>query len=289
MFKNKQFLGCNYSLVSITLATLLLTTLFTQMLIMPKTTFAAACDPNRCYEGRITNQLNFGSTAKIITPNVGWINSGSDVLLSWILINSQTPWWLGPQAFIQSGPFQGVNFPWINCGGINPKVFWEYIDFSGPGPNHPYDNGCVDYYPASGTSHIYGQEYDTANGGYWCFVYDGICYKSAPAATGNPIFPGIRPTGFTSTQQVAAYGETNDTRIQMGGFGWLGRVSLSRIEYKPNSNGAFSAFTLPPIGPGVYGTCNIVGGTSCEYQHHSDGNAADGNRWFVEVWTNRLY
>lgn len=273
--------GWNWSFVSIIFSTLLLSGLIAGELAQPEAVFAEACGGGPCFQGRITYQPNYGSAARISTPDPAprSVNAGSDGLLSFMFINSQTPLGQGTQMFIQTGWFYAVNYFGNNCGG-GPRLFWEFIDFNTVPAS--YQNGCTNTYPGAGSTHSYGQQYD-ANTAYWCHLYDGNCFKSEPAFLGDG---STRSVGTNRGTQVAAYGETTDSRIQMGGLGYSKRATISRIEYKSNSTGSFSAFTVPPYVLSNYGTCNI---SVCEYRSNSGGASGDGNRWYVEVWTDRLY
>lgn len=259
---------------------------FSVVLSSPKAALAAACfspNSNACFQGWVTRQFNYGSEAIIGTPTqVVQIPSGpygAGPLASFMFVLSQIVVNGEQKAFVQTGWNVQLN---TGC----PDRFFliaEYLDITGYSEAQGKDplHSFCDLRQIDPGDQKYTTYYDGGTD-RWYHLYNGIVWQSEPANLANAS-PDQEPTGYIFAEEVAVYGETNDTRIQMGGQDSANKVVARNISFKPAPTGNLVPFTLPPIQPAMYDSCkqNI-----CPYRTNT-GGAAGTNVWFVEVWTQR--
>ncbi len=163
------------------------------------------------WRGRVVGPVaNYGAWGTIGTtqPNVpaGQGNRAFEFIMSYNVDGA------GKQHFVQTG---WVKNP-TSCGSAT-TVFWEYYNGS------TYTNGCGMYFPTGDND--YAVRYDPSNG-YWCHDFNGNCIKSEHSS-----LPGL-----TTSYYLAAYGETNDPSVQMGGASQSTAIYLTNLRYFDTAN-----------------------------------------------------
>jgi hypothetical protein len=221
--------------------------------------FTMCANFTNCWAGHYYNQINYGSdahigTASIPNPNDGGVSTSFMLILSAGVVNGQ-------DSFIQTGWAVGYNG---GCGN-RPTVITEYMNFNIGG--NPQQRCNFGIYPAIGTDHVYTNEYNDVTL-FWAHLYDGRVLQQESSAT----------TRFSVAAQVAAYGESNDRNIQVGGPNQGAPVLLYALKYKPLGHGGFNYIFHPPAPTGAWGSCDPA---PCPY---GTQNGESAGIWWVSVW-----
>lgn len=152
-----------------------------------------------------------------------------------MFINGQN--WNTPQEWMETGWLYNQNNPcgiYLGNGEVSPfSAFWAYTSTSAIYQG-TVNYSCASYNPSGDNN--YAAQYNPATG-VWTHLFNGIPIHSEYAS--NPVGYTSQPeTGYgTIVGNIAAFGQTTTTFMQMGGSDINDPILVSGISYAdPNGN-----------------------------------------------------